>query len=345
MSQKAAFLALLFALISFPVFADDWVVTRLRGAVEARADTGWQKLARGAVIPDDRYVRTGPNGRVELVRGNETISLEPNTQVRIDDRGGAKPFTTVKQDYGTVAVEAEVRQVAHFEVRNRMLAAVVKGTKFVVTAGKTEASVQVKRGHVYVEDNSNKSNVTLSVGQQASLSTGSVLNVEGRGTLPPVLDRKGAPLAASLPAAKAAAAVNAAQAALTKAIADGDKKAVKAATKALKDAEKAADKVSSGPSNSGDSIAHKGTQGPKEDKSGKDDKSSNDVNPGKGGSDSGSNAGGGNSGNGGDGNSSNGVGGGNSGGAGGGGNGGGGNGGGGNGDGGGGGDKKDKKEN
>jgi ferric-dicitrate binding protein FerR (iron transport regulator) len=172
MSQKAAILALMFALTSLPVFADDWVVTRLRGAVEAKADSGWQKLTRGVAIPDDRYVRTGPNGRVELVRGNESISLEPNTQIRIDDRGGPKPYTTVSQDYGTVAVEAEVRQVAHFEVRNKILAAVVKGTRFVVTAGKTDASVEVKRGHVYVEDNSNKSNVMLSVGQQASLSTG-----------------------------------------------------------------------------------------------------------------------------------------------------------------------------
>lgn len=298
MSQKAAFLALLFALISFPVLADDWIVTRLRGAVEAKADSGWQKVARGNVIPDDRYLRTGPNGRVELVRGNETISLEPDTQIRIDDRSGSKPYTIVSQDYGTVAVEAEVRQVAHFEVRNRMLAAVVKGTKFVVTAGKTSASVEVKRGHVYVEDSSNKSNVTLSVGQQASLSKGTVLKVEGRGAMPAVLDRKGAPLAKVTPAAKAAAAVYAAQTALAKAVENGDKKAVRAAARALKDAEKAADKANSRTGNSGDPKADKsddkGSKGPKDAKSDKSDKSDKS---GKGGSDSGSNSASGSSGN------------------------------------------------
>ena len=50
-----------------------------------------------------------------LTRGAETIELAPGTQIRIYDRGGRKPFTTVAQQSGTVSIEAEVRQVQHLK--------------------------------------------------------------------------------------------------------------------------------------------------------------------------------------------------------------------------------------
>ena len=77
------------------------------------------------------------------------------------------------------------------------LAAVVKGTRFVVKTGRGGASVDVRRGHVAVEDVSNKSHVTIGVGQSASIEKGKAktteLKVAGEGTLPVVLDAKGRP--------------------------------------------------------------------------------------------------------------------------------------------------------
>lgn len=132
--RQALFAGLAVSLISFTslAIADDWVATKLRGTVLQFVDRQWQPLKRGDIVPDSRFVRTAPNGMVELTRGAETVSLDPNSQVRIFDKGGAKPYTTFKQDFGIVSVEAEVRDVQHFAVVTPFLAAVVKGTRFVV---------------------------------------------------------------------------------------------------------------------------------------------------------------------------------------------------------------------
>jgi uncharacterized membrane protein YgcG len=178
--------------------ADDWVASQLRGQVSVLVDGNWQPLMRGNVVPDTRSVRTGDNGHVTFIRGSESVALDPDTQIQIFDRAhavGVKPFTTVKQAYGTVSVEAEVENVQHFSVETPYLAAVVKGTKFVVTSGKAGANVVVHRGHVDVDDQHNKTHVVISVGQSAMVDggkSGGVIVVGGTGKLPAVTDASGA---------------------------------------------------------------------------------------------------------------------------------------------------------
>jgi hypothetical protein len=184
------------ALLLAPVLAlaDDWSTERLRGRVLQLVDGDWQPLTRGMVVPDSRLVRTLATGHVTFVRGEETVELGPNTQIQIFDKAGRKPFTTVKQDFGTVSVEAQIENVQHFAVDTPFLAAVVKGTRFIVTSNETGSSVRVRRGHVVVEDKFDKSHVLLSVGQSALvdlLKTGGDLMVGGFGILPKV---EGGPL-------------------------------------------------------------------------------------------------------------------------------------------------------
>ena len=88
--------------------ADDWTAVRLRGQVVELVNGTWQPVHRNDVVPDETVIRTLANGYVDFTRGTETVSLQPTTQVQIFDKGGAKPFTTVQQAFGTVAVEAEV---------------------------------------------------------------------------------------------------------------------------------------------------------------------------------------------------------------------------------------------
>lgn len=165
----AVFAVVIVGISGAAAFADDWMVIRLRGQVLQHVDGEWLKLSRGGMVPDDRVIRTLKTGNVELQRGNETITIGPETQIQIFDEASIKPFTTVKQYFGTVTVKAEVRQVQHFAVQTPYLAAVVKGTRFVVTSDDTGADVAVKRGHVFVEDKATKEAVTLSVGQSASV--------------------------------------------------------------------------------------------------------------------------------------------------------------------------------
>jgi hypothetical protein len=161
-------------------FADDWVAVKLRGQVLQLVEGDWAKLQRGDVVPDDRVIRTLGNGRVDLQRDAEVISLGGNTQIQIKDKTG-KRFTTVQQHFGTVEIEAEVRNVQHFAVQTPFLAAVVKGTHFIVKSGKTESSVKVTRGRVEVSDHETGAHVLVPAGQQATVSASGEIAVTGRG--------------------------------------------------------------------------------------------------------------------------------------------------------------------
>lgn len=180
-------------LFSPSALADDWTAVKLRGVVLEQVDGDWVKLKRGAVVSDERLVRTMASGRVTFERGAETIDLGPRTLVQIFDRAGRSKHTTVKQHYGHIAVEAEVREVTHFSVQTPHLAAVVKGTRFVVTSGEDRARVQVERGAVAVEDAADHS-VVIVAGQEAESGAGSVMTVAGQGELPQVVDARGRPV-------------------------------------------------------------------------------------------------------------------------------------------------------
>lgn len=192
-----AALGVVLAVFPLPALADDWMADKLRGQVMQLIDDQWQPLRRGMVVPDTRVIRTMKTGHVTLLRGSETVDLGPDTQIQIYDKAGRKPFTTVKQDFGTVSVEADVRQVQHFGVDTPFLAAVVKGTRFTVTSGKSGSSVSVRRGHVAVENLHTHSTVTLSVGQTATVGPARAdeTQVGGSGKLPTVVDSSGEPVA------------------------------------------------------------------------------------------------------------------------------------------------------
>lgn len=180
-------------------FADDWQAIKLRGAVFAFVEQSWVQLARGDVVPDERIIRTAPNGRVQFKRGNETIDLGPDTQIRIFDRTGQK-FTIVQQHFGDVAVEAERREVQHFAVQTRYLAAVVKGTRFSVFADEAGASVDVSRGQVEVRDVGRKLMTEVNRGQSASVGNAEVLSVSGSGPRAPIVSYTGNAVAADVEA-------------------------------------------------------------------------------------------------------------------------------------------------
>jgi hypothetical protein len=171
---------------ALPVLADDWVAEKLRGGVFVFVNDGWVQLRRGDVVPDGEVLRTQPSGR-----GKETVTVGPETQTQILDRDGQK-FTTVKQWYGTVEIEAEVRNVQHFQVVNPVLAAVVKGTRFVVTADANEAEVEVKRGNVEVHDSSSDDTLDVAAGESLTVDRDASTPLEAE----PVAD----PLDAEMPA-------------------------------------------------------------------------------------------------------------------------------------------------
>ena len=171
--------------------ADDWVAAKLRGPVFQYVDDHWIRLERGMIVPDDRPIQTLGEGHVEFTRGQETIDVGPATQIRILARGTAsKPATAVSQYFGSVSIEAQVDIVQHFTVQTPYLAAIVKGTRFTVSASKVGTSVSVERGHVAVEDRTDHTHVLLSVGQSADVDvrrSDAGIVVAGNGDLPAVV--------------------------------------------------------------------------------------------------------------------------------------------------------------
>lgn len=80
-------------------------------------------------------------------------------------------FTTIVQWAGEVAFDVEKRNVRHFEVDTPYLAAVVKGTRFIVRVGRSGARVSVSHGLVGVAN---------STGQRTEVLPGQAAEVSGR---------------------------------------------------------------------------------------------------------------------------------------------------------------------
>jgi len=192
--RHLAVCAALAAFLPGAALADDWLASKVRGPVMQYTKGEWIPLKRGDIVPDDRLVRTLKGGRITLQRGNETIALESQTQIRILDKPG-RVFTTVRQDFGEVSIEADVRKVEHFSVKTPLIAAVVKGTKFTVRSGEHDAEVSVRRGHVAVTDADTGQTVLLAAGDSASTEDGGIpLSVESRGKSPVVFGTDGKPV-------------------------------------------------------------------------------------------------------------------------------------------------------
>lgn len=193
-------LGIALCLISAPSRAEDaWTVSKSSGEVWVAA-TGAEpvSLTASGMLKPGEMIRTGQNGRVLLTRGEETILIAPNSVVGIPAEKKDGMSTTILQRAGSILLEVEKRKENHFEVQTPYLAAVVKGTQFRVTVGKSDTRVNVTRGRVEVTDFKTGQHVAVLPGQTAKvLPQGRAgLFLSGGGTLAPV--EPGKPRAPSL---------------------------------------------------------------------------------------------------------------------------------------------------
>ena len=150
--------------------------------------------AKPASLTDDTIlqpgdnIRTGQNGRVLLLRGEETILVSPNSVMGIPTKETEGLSTTIIQQAGSILLNVEKRNVKHFEVETPYLAAVVKGTQFRVSVNKYDSSVDVLRGEVEVAGFKSGQHAKVLPGQAAKVSMGGLgsLLLSGSGTLSPI---------------------------------------------------------------------------------------------------------------------------------------------------------------
>jgi hypothetical protein len=175
-----------------------WRVSKSSGEVWV-STSGVQQasLTDDAVLNSGDSIRTGRNGRVLLVRGQEQILVSPNSVISLP-APKSPGTTTVIQQSGTILLDVEKRNVQHFEVETPYLAAVVKGTQFRVTVGQGESFVTVLGGQVDVTDFRSGQSALVRPGQMAKVGmVGTAgLSLSGSGTLSPI--RPGTPRASSV---------------------------------------------------------------------------------------------------------------------------------------------------
>lgn len=207
-AEGIAFMLIIFriliaALILLPTAAfataDDWRVVKATDQVKYTVDrTNWQDLRAGEVVPNRAWVSTGPRGRVQLARGVESITFQPNTLAAIATNESAAMKTQIYQQVGVLDLEIEKRSQPHTAVQTPYLAAVVKGTIFHVTVGRAKASVSVDRGLVEVTAFASGQRSNVAPGQSATVDKKAGMTVAGRLSKPEITSV--APSVAQIPA-------------------------------------------------------------------------------------------------------------------------------------------------
>lgn len=142
-----------FCICGLPAAAQDniWTVAKSSGEAWVGSASHPASLTQKTELRPGDSIRTGRNGRVLLVRGQETILVSPNSAISLPE-AGRSGLSTVIQQAGTIMLDVEKRNVQHFEVETPYLAAVVKGTRFRVSVAGGQTKVDVVRGQVQVTD-------------------------------------------------------------------------------------------------------------------------------------------------------------------------------------------------
>jgi hypothetical protein len=124
---------------------------------------------------------------VQLSRGVETITFQPNTVAAIFTRDTLiDRKTEVAQQTGTLDLEIEKRDHPHTTVQTPFLAAVVKGTIFEVTVTKKNAKVSVARGLVQVSSFASGQQANVGPKQSASVDAVAGMTVSGAMSTPSI---------------------------------------------------------------------------------------------------------------------------------------------------------------
>lgn len=168
--------------------AQDWIVARTTKQVNYTVDkTMWHAVEKGAVIPNEAWISTGPRGRVTLERGTERISLSPNTLgAIITTQSLFSRKTEVLQQVGEIALDIEKRNTPHTAVHTPFLAAVVKGTSFTVTVTAEDASLSVQEGLVEVSSFTGGQSTQVGPGQQVTVDQSQTMSVAGLNAAPSI---------------------------------------------------------------------------------------------------------------------------------------------------------------
>jgi hypothetical protein len=144
-----------------------WVVKSVSGgATLTRPAAAPVELAAGATISTGAVIETAANGRVEVAREGDLVTISPNTRLEVVKADGTN--TSWAQRLGTALFKVKTRPSWTFEVETPYMVAVVKGTAFTVAVRADTAAVQVVEGSVQVGRRDGTQTSLLRPGQTAT---------------------------------------------------------------------------------------------------------------------------------------------------------------------------------
>jgi hypothetical protein len=145
-----------------------WRVDGVAGEATVRRGTmPAARLAVGQVVSIGNEVQTGPGTVVFLSRDGDRLVIQPNSQMRIAEPEPSGLLDSFMQSLGSVFYDVEPRRNRSFGVTAPYVAAVVKGTKFLVTVEPKRNSVRVDEGRVLVTSENGVSSVLVDAGHIA----------------------------------------------------------------------------------------------------------------------------------------------------------------------------------
>ncbi len=149
--------------------AAGWRVDGITGQARAhRGASAATPLAVGQILSAGSEVDTATGAVVFLSHNGDRLIIQPNSHLRIDEPGTAGLLDHFMQSLGSVFYDVEPRNSRSFGVTAPYVAAVVKGTRFLVAVGPDKNSVRVDRGRVLVDSTDGASSVLVGAGTTAT---------------------------------------------------------------------------------------------------------------------------------------------------------------------------------
>lgn len=160
-----------------------WTISEAKGSVLVIDSRGERAASVGLAITPGATVRTKAQSSAVLVRGREFVTLRQNAQIRIPQVTSEKSIIQIIQDYGSALFKIGKQADPHFGVETPYLAAVVKGTTFIIAVGADGATLQVTEGAVEASTPDGGARELILPGAVAMVAAGDTMRlvIEGEG--------------------------------------------------------------------------------------------------------------------------------------------------------------------
>ncbi|MBK6674770.1 MAG: FecR domain-containing protein [Proteobacteria bacterium] len=147
------------------------VISAVHGEVQVLSLGSPVRVAVGAVLNLPASVRTGAESSIELRQGETIVSAAANAQLEIPvSADPAERLDRIIQSRGNVYYSVAKRTTSKLNVETRYLVAVIKGTRFNVSATESSATLSLLEGLIELRDASGTDMIELTSGQIGSMS-------------------------------------------------------------------------------------------------------------------------------------------------------------------------------